>query len=52
MSEIEFSASQAVDVLKPLAVLVVEIFIYSVFIFTFYRFLARRDIVKANLNPV
>jgi hypothetical protein len=50
MSELEFSTSEAIDVLKPLALLMVEIFFYSVFVFAFYRFLARRDIVTANLN--
>ena len=50
MTELEFSTSVAIDVLKPLAVLVGEIFIYAVFVFAFYRFLARRDIITANLN--
>ena len=50
MSGLEFSVSEAIDVLKPLAVLVGEIFIYAVFVFTFYRFLAKRDIVTANLG--
>ena len=50
MSGLEFSVSEAIDVLKPLAVLVGEIFIYAVFVFTFYRFLAKRDIVTANLS--
>tara|TARA_B100000315_G_scaffold256283_1_gene301837 strand:+ start:711 stop:1319 length:609 start_codon:yes stop_codon:yes gene_type:complete len=50
MSELDFSLTEAIDVLKPLAVLVGEMLVYAVFIFVFYRFLARRDIVTPNLD--
>ena len=50
MSERDFSLAEAIDVLKPLAVLVGEMLVYSIFIFVFYRFLARRGIVTPNLD--
>jgi hypothetical protein len=50
MSELDFSLAEAIDVLKPLAVLVGEMLVYALFIFVFYRFLARRDIVTPNLE--
>lgn len=46
----EFSLSEALDVLKPLAGFVFGIVLYAVFIFKFYRFLARRDILKLDLS--
>ena len=45
-----FDISEAYDVLKSLGILVVEIAIYAIFIFNFYRFLACRDIIKVDLS--
>jgi len=42
--------SEAYDVLRSLGILVVEIAIYSIFIFNFYRFLACRDIIKVDFS--
>ncbi len=50
ISELGFSVSEAIDVLKPFAVLLAEVLIYSVFVFAFYRFVAKRDIVPPGLN--
>jgi hypothetical protein len=46
----ELSLSEAYNVLRPLGLLVVEIAIYSIFIFKFYRFLASRDIIKVDYS--
>lgn len=46
----EFNLSEAIDTLKPLAGFVLGIVIYAIFIFKFYRFLARRDIIKLDLS--
>ena len=46
----EFNLSEAIDTLKPLAGFVLGIVIYAIFIFKFYRFLARRDIIKLDLT--
>jgi len=50
MPEAEFSVSEGIEVLKPLAVLVGEILVYALFVFAFYRFLARRDIITPRVN--
>ena len=50
ISELNFSVSEAIDILKPLAVLLAEILLYALFVFAFYRFMARRDIIAANLS--
>ena len=50
MPELEFSVSEALDIIQPLALLLAEILIYSVFVFGFYRFVASRDIIAPNLN--
>lgn len=50
MPEAEFSVSEAIEVLKPLSVLVGEILVYALFVFAFYRFLARRDIITPKVN--
>jgi hypothetical protein len=44
------SFSEGFEVLKPLAVFVIGMVIYSVFIFKFYKFIARKDIFGLNLN--
>lgn len=47
---IDTSAVTAYSTIKPLIFLVVGIVIYSLFIFKFYRFLARRDLLKLKLQ--
>ena len=37
-------------ILKPLVTFIIGMVIYSVFIFKFYRFVAKKDIFKANLQ--
>jgi hypothetical protein len=44
------SITEAYNVLRPLGIFVLEMVIYSIFIFKFYRFIARRDIIKVNLS--
>ena len=46
----DFSLSEAVDVLMPLAGFVLGILVYAIFIFRFYRFLAKRDIIGIDLS--
>jgi len=45
-----FNISEAYNVLGSLGILLLEIVIYSIFIFKFYRFLASRDIIKVNYS--
>jgi hypothetical protein len=45
-----FSWNEAISLIKPLAILALEMVIYSVLIFNYYRFLAKRDIVKFDLD--
>jgi len=45
-----FSISEAYSVLKPLVLFVAGMVIYSIFIFKLYRFVARREIFKLNLQ--
>ena len=45
-----FSTSAAYETLKPLVIFVIGMVIYSVFIFKFYRFIARKDIFKFDLS--
>lgn len=44
-----FSITEAIEILKPLVYFVIGMVIYSIFVFKFYRFLARKDIFKLNL---
>lgn len=44
------SLAQASDVLIPVAAFVIGIGVYAVFIFEFYRFLARRDVFQFDLS--
>ncbi|MFH1972025.1 MAG: hypothetical protein ABIJ18_00950 [archaeon] len=46
---IVFGMEQAIEVLTPLALFIFGMAVYSVFIFHFYKFLARRDIIELNL---
>ncbi|MBI2507492.1 hypothetical protein HYV89_00905 [Candidatus Woesearchaeota archaeon] len=43
------SIEEAIRVAKPLVVFVIGMVIYSIFIFKFYKFIAKRDIFKLNL---
>lgn len=45
-----FSAAEAFDFVKPLSMFVIGIVIYAVFIFKFYRFIARKEIFSIDLN--
>jgi hypothetical protein len=47
---IDFTPSEAITLMKPLAVFVLMMVIYSVFVFKFYRFIARRDIFSLDLR--
>lgn len=44
------SLSEYLSIVAPLMIFVGSIIIYSLFIFKFYRFIARRDILKLNLS--
>lgn len=50
MIPIELSISKALIVLEPLTMFLIGMAIYSIFIFKFYTFLARKDIFKLDLN--
>ena len=45
-----FSIQEAYSILKPLALFVVAMAIYAIFIFKFYRFLARKDVFRIDLK--
>lgn len=45
-----FNINEAYDLLKPLGILVLEMVVYTVFVFHFYRFLASRDIIKVDFS--
>jgi hypothetical protein len=47
---ISFDFNTAYEILRPLTVFVIGMVVYSIFIFKFYRFLARRDIFDLDLN--
>jgi hypothetical protein len=47
LSNLSYEAAKAT--IKPLSTFVAGMIVYSVFIFKFYRFIARRDIFKLNL---
>ncbi|MFH1650051.1 MAG: hypothetical protein ABIA93_05875 [Candidatus Woesearchaeota archaeon] len=50
MVGINLDVTTATAVLKPLIIFIVGVVIYSIFIFKFYRFLARKDIFQLNLE--
>ncbi len=50
VSSLDFSFSEAIDILEPMALLLAEILVYSLFVYIFYRFMARRDIITAGYN--
>ncbi len=45
-----FSISEAMVLWKPLILFVIGVAIYSIFVFTFYRFLARKEIFKLKIH--
>ncbi|MFH1316177.1 MAG: hypothetical protein ABII01_01545 [Candidatus Woesearchaeota archaeon] len=45
-----FSVIEGIEVIKPLFFYIIGIVIYSIFIFKFYKFLAKRDIVELHLD--
>lgn len=47
----EFSVSEVLSVIKPLSFFVLELVGYAIFVFWFYLFIGKRDIIKLNLNP-
>jgi hypothetical protein len=47
---VEFDINAALPVLEPLAVLIIGIALYGIIIFSFYKFLAKRDIFKLDLE--
>jgi hypothetical protein len=47
---VEFTVEEAVSVLQPLIILILGIVIYSVFIFKFYRYMAKKDVLELNLK--
>ena len=47
---INLSVSEALTVLKPLLLFVIGMVVYSIFVFKFYRLIARKDIFELNLK--
>jgi len=47
---ISINFADAIEILKPLTFFVIGMVIYSIFIFKFYRFIAKRDIVSISLE--
>ena len=45
-----FTSAAAIEILKPLFLFVIGMVIYSVFVFKFYLFIAKRDIIEFNLK--
>ncbi len=45
----QLSCLEAIQVLKPLLFFVMAMSLYAIFVFKFYRFLSRRDILQINL---
>ena len=50
MTLMDFSFTEYIVMVKPLLFFVVAITLYSFFVFKFYRFLAKRDILEWNLH--
>ena len=50
MFVLNFSSVEALRLLEPLVILVAGMVIYAIFIFKFYRFLAKREIFEINLG--
>ncbi|MBD3310468.1 hypothetical protein GF351_04570 [Candidatus Woesearchaeota archaeon] len=45
-----FSYAQFFEIIKPLALFILGIVVYAVFVFKFYRYLARKDFVRLDLR--
>ena len=50
LQEIYIDPWEAYDALRPLALFAVSVTLYAVFVFHFYRFLARKDIIQLDLG--
>ena len=50
LPEIYLDPWEAYDALRPLALFVVSVTLYGIFVFHFYRFLARKDVFQFNLG--
>lgn len=50
LSQMTFDLMQALEILGPLALIIGGITVYGVFVFNFYRFLARKDIFTLDLQ--
>ena len=50
LPQISIDLIEASNVLGPLALVIVAIAVYGVFVFHFYRFLARKDIFRLDLQ--
>jgi len=46
----EIDPTQAYLILKPLVIFVLGMVVYSIFIFKFYRFIAKKDVFELNLK--
>lgn len=46
----DFSFYNYITQIKPLAIFIIGIFLYAWFVFKFYKFLARRDLLRLNLK--
>ena len=46
----DFSFYSYLTEIKPLAIFIIGIFLYALFVFKFYKYLARRDLLRLNLK--
>ena len=46
----ELNIYDALDLLRPVSVYIVGMVVYAVFVFTFYRFVASRDMFALDLS--
>ena len=50
LPQISIDLIEASNVLGPLALVIVSIAVYGIFVFHFYRFVARKDMFSLNLQ--
>ena len=50
MAILQFNYAEALLIMKPLLIFVLAMSVYAIFVFKFYRFLSRRDILQLNLD--
>ncbi|MBS1266821.1 MAG: hypothetical protein MAG795_00790 [Candidatus Woesearchaeota archaeon] len=50
MISLQLSYQEAYTILQPLVIYVIGIALYAIFIFHFYKFLAKRDVINFDLN--